>query len=69
MSSASRRRLESIVNFSRAGVYMGKVHVEREREMFEKTDHSCYTEGWAVGYLAAMQTVAEFIDKTLRDDA
>ena len=67
--SASSRRLQRIVAFSRAGVVMGKVHVEREREMFEQTDHSCYTEGWAVGYLAAMQTMAEFIDNALRDEA
>lgn len=59
--------LVSIRQFARAGVAMGKVHVERERRLFVDTNHSCYTEGWAAGYLAAMATVEQFIEDTVGD--
>lgn len=64
----SDRKLRSIQRFTEAGVFMGKHHVETEREMFLESNHSCYSEGWAAGYLRAMQTVAEFVADTVKED-
>lgn len=48
-----------------AAVEVAKSHVAREAEMFADTNHSCYSEGWAAGYLAAMLTVAKFTEDTI----
>lgn len=64
----AQRKLRSISNFTQAGVGMGKHHVATEAEMFAESGHSCYSEGWAAGYLQAMQTVAKFVQDTLEDN-
>lgn len=61
------RKLSSISNFTQAGVSMGKHHVKQAAEMFELDNHSCYGEGWAAGYLRAMQIVAEFVEETVKE--
>ena len=65
--TTQKAALDSIAGFSKAGVAMGNIHVKRESEIFEQTGHSCYSEGWAAGYLAAMKTVAQFVEDTLKE--
>jgi hypothetical protein len=46
-----------------AGVGVGKVRVRESQEEFDRTGESGYSEGYAEGFLRAMQLVADFIEK------
>ncbi len=58
----AERELRSITNFVMAGVGMGKVRRKEALEEFDRTGESGYTEGYAEGFLRAMQLVADFIE-------
>ena len=51
--------MESVRSFLKAGQMMAKIHVDRALADFD--GHSCYDEGWAAGYSAAMKVVADFV--------
>ena len=58
----AERELRSIANFVMAGVGVGKVRRKEEYDKYE-TGESGYSEGYAEGFLRAMQLVADFIEK------
>ena len=64
---SDRGKLESIRRFSKAGLSMADIHVRRAHEEFEETGHSCFNEGWAAGYRAAMETMEKFIGDTIAE--
>lgn len=59
----AERELRSITNFVMAGVGVGKVRRQEEYDKFDQTGESGYGEGYAEGFLRAMQLVADFIEK------
>jgi len=59
----AERELRSIANFVMAGVGVGKVRRKEEYDKFDETGESGYSEGYAEGFLRAMQLVADFIEK------
>ena len=63
----SKSKLSSIARFTRAGSAMGNIQVNRARDEFDSTGHSCYKEGWAAGYLAAMEVVERFVADTIAE--
>jgi len=65
----SRSKLDSIARFAKAGAVMGTLHVNHARKEFDESGHSCYEEGWARGYLVAMETVEKFILDTIAEVA
>lgn len=60
-------KLASIQRFLKAGLAMADIQARRAQESFEQTGHSCYEEGWAGGYRAAMEMVDKFIGETVMD--
>lgn len=63
----SANKLASIQRFLKAGLAMADIQIRRAQEEFDQTQHSCYTEGWAAGYRAAMETVDGFVGETVMD--
>ena len=53
----SANKLASIQRFLKAGLAMADIQVRRAQESFDRTQHSCYEEGWANGYRAAVEMV------------
>jgi hypothetical protein len=65
----SAAKLASVQRFLKAGLAMADIQARRAQESFEKTQHSCYEEGWAAGYRAAMETVDGFVGATVMEDS
>lgn len=66
--TSNEYKLRSIERFLKAGLSMGDLYVRQAQEEFEDTQHSCYNEGWAVGYRQAVEMIDKFVADTLRDE-
>ena len=64
---SDRQKLDSILRFANAAVSMGNIQVNRAQEEFDETGHSCYTEGWARGYLSAVEMLHKYIADTIAE--
>lgn len=60
-------KLDSIQRFLKAALSMADIHTRRAQEEVDETGHSCYSEGWAAGYQAAVQMIDKFVGEAVME--